>query len=202
MDREFMNVYFVGQGADLLLYPGSGRNSSPVLKWVANRLYQRNATLNAFHECLKRYYDVRALSGRAYDAAVAQYRDYRVEDEVRTVVNLTGKLALSSVCPKSYWFDDFDSERLEARRRLVLLELALLERKLPKTAYPAVLETSDMGLRDPVTGAPAKWDQDNQIVYFEREKGCLSDGHWISLGPPRSYNRCRPPGLNQSGPQG
>jgi hypothetical protein len=192
MDREFMSFYFVQRGADLLLFEGSGRSNSLVLKWVADHLYRRNATLNAYYTCFQKYYSVRASSGMEYEQAVAQYQNYDIEVGPGDLfVNLTGKLALSEQCPMQHWFNISRGNILEARRRLVLLEMRLLDSKLPPERYPALLQSADAGLRDPVTQAPAKWDAQRRIIYFEHEKGCFSEGHWVALGPAQDFNPCR-----------
>jgi hypothetical protein len=141
---------------------------------------------------MKRFYAVRALSGTAYAKAAAGYRDYAIEDVTSLVVNPTGKIALYlGHCPKGFWLEEFDTERLEAMRRLVTLEIELLEKKLPETHYPAFLTSTPVGLRDPLTDQPAKWDATRHIIFFERQKGCFTEGHWVSLAPVRDFNRCR-----------
>jgi len=70
------------------------------------------------------------------------------------------------------------------------LEIRLLDSKVQLTKYPALLQSVDAGLYDPVTGKPAKWDADRRIIYFERENGCIGDRLWVSLGPTRDFTRC------------
>jgi hypothetical protein len=192
MDREFMNVYFVKEGSDLLFYEGTDGSTNPILKWLANQLYQRNATLNGYHACLTKYYSVRGLSGPEYDLALSQYQGYDIEGGLGDlVVNLTGKLALRSMCPKGSWFDTLSPDNtLEAKRRLVLLEIRLLDSKVAPARYAALLQSAGASLHDPLTGKPAKWDTDRRIIYFEREKGCIGDRLWVSLGPTRDFTRC------------
>ena len=191
MDREFVKVYFVKQGANLLFDRGPGIDRSPVLEWMANRLYQRNSTLNAFHACLGKFYAVRALSGAEYDRALARYQDYELEDSLGSFVNLTGKLALRSICPKGFWLDDLDNySRFEAKRRLVLLQISLLGSKLQKSRYARLLRSADPSLHDPLTGRPAQWDAARNIIYFEREKGCYGEALWVPLGPVKAFVRC------------
>jgi len=191
MDREFMNVYFAREGSDLLFYEGTDGGASPVLKWLANQLYQRNTTLNGYHACLQKYYAVRALNGLEHDRAVSKYQDYDIGEELGDLVtNLSGKLALRSICPKGSWLETMSDEVLEARRRLVLLEIKLLDSELAPARYPALLQGADATLHDPVTGKPAKWDANRRIIYFERENGCVGDRLWVRLGPTRDLARC------------
>ncbi len=191
MDREFMSVYFVKAGSDLLFYEGTGGSTSPLLKWLANQLYQRNATLNGYYACLRKYYAVRALGGLEHDRAVSTYQDYDIGGEWGNLVtNLSGKLALLSVCPEASWFVSMSDEVLEARRRLILLEIRLLDSNLAPARYPALLQSADASLHDPLTGKPAKWDKVRRIIYFERDNWCIRDRLWVSLGPTRDFARC------------
>ena len=192
LDREFMNAYSVRRGSDMVLFEGSGRSRNPILRWVADRLFRRNATLNDYYACTKRFYAVRGLGAEAFGKAVAEYRDYSIDDAASLAVNLTGKIALYEHCPKGSWLEEFNYERFEASRRLVSLEIELLRSKLPKRRYAAFLAAAPASLRDPLNGQPAKWDAGRQIIFFEREAGCLSDGHWVNLAPVRDIKRCRP----------
>ncbi|HEX9451660.1 MAG TPA: hypothetical protein VF934_09640 [Burkholderiales bacterium] len=198
MDREFMNAYLVKKGSDLLyidaygggtIYGGSARS---VLKWIADRMFQKNATFNDYHACLKKYYDVRALSGAERDQAISSYKAYEMEESSGTLVsNIAGKIALQSMCPKRYWFDALVADNfLEARRRLVLLEINLLSSKRPESAYAALLRDSNAGLHDPVTGEPAKWDAERRTIYFERVKGCSEERLRVTLGPAKEFAHC------------
>ncbi len=191
MDREFMNTYLARRGSDLLFPEWPGTSTHPMLKWVANRLYQKNATLNGYHACLEKYYSVRALSGAEHERALSKYQDFDLNGGLDDLlVNLAGKLALREICPKHSWFDLSPYGMLEARRRLVLLEIRLLDSKLSPAKYPALLQSADPNLHDPVTGKPAKWDAKQHIVYFERD-GCIWERLWVSLGPTKDFTRCR-----------
>ena len=191
MDREFMGAYSARRGADWIFFEGSGRSQSLVLKWGADRLFRRNATLNEYYACMKRFYAARGVDASVYAKAAAQYRDYAIESVSSLAVNPTGKLGLYWACPKGSWLEEFDYERFEASRRLVLLEIEILKNKLPKRRYHAFLAAAPASLRDPLNGQPAKWDAGRQIIFFEREAGCLSDGHWINLAPVRDIRRCQ-----------
>ena len=192
MDREFMNAYFVTKGSDLLFFDANGGSSSPIMKWIANRMFQRNATSNDYHACLKKYYEVRALSGAERDQAISRYQSYEMGESLGSLAsNATGKIALQSMCPTRYWFDPVVTDNfLEARRRLVLLEISLLSSKRPESAYAALLLDSNAGFRDPVTGESAKWDADRRTIYFERVKGCSEERLRVTLGPAKEFARC------------
>jgi len=191
MDREFMSVYLARRGSDLLFPDWPGSETHPALKWVADRLYQRNATLNAYYACLATYYAVRRLRGIEYQRAVSRYRDYDIDWGLGLSINPTGKLALREICPKRSWFDTLgSSDVIEARRRLVLLEMRLLQSGLPPSSYPALLLSAGSALHDPVTGKPAKWDADRKIIYFQRDEGCIEGRLWVRLGPGRNFAEC------------
>src|SRR4029077_4512948 len=98
-----------------------------------------------------------------------------------------GKIALYYHCPKGSWLEEFDYERFEASRRLITLEIELLKSKLPNSRYSAFLAATPLSLRDPLTGQPAKWDAARQIIFFERQKGCFSDGHWVNVAPVQDF---------------
>jgi hypothetical protein len=191
MDREFMGVYLAKRGSDLLFPDWPGSKTHPVLKRVADRLYQRNATLNGYYACLATYYAVRRLRGIEHQRAVSQYRDYDIDWGLGVLINPTGKLALREICPKRYWFDTLgSSDVLEARRRLVLLEMRLLGTGVPPSNYPALLLSAGSALHDPVTGKPAKWDAERNIIYYQRDEGCIEGRLWVRLGRGSNFAEC------------
>lgn len=196
MDREFMNGYFATKGSDWLFYDAYGYTTSPALKWIADRMFQRNATLNIYHSCLKQFYAVRLLTGAERDQAISTYQKYELDGSPASLAsNATGKIALQSACPTRYWFDSLASDNfLEARRRLVLLEINLLSSGRPESAYATLLRESTADLHDPVTEEPAKWDAGRRTIYFERAKGCIEGRLRVTLGPAKEFARC--PSLN------
>ena len=188
LDREFTKIYRVREGSDLLFLDQHG-DTDVGLKWLANRLYRRNATLNAYLGCLEKFFAVRQQSGAAYEQALSEYRNYEIDWGADSVVNLTGKLVLSRICPERSWAGA-SYNLLESRRRLVLLQIRLLSSNLPISKYPAVLESAGTDLHDPVTGRPAIWDAVQNVVYFERDNGCIGDRLWVRLGLGRQTVRC------------
>lgn len=192
MDREFMNAYFLKKGSDLVFIDAYGGSTGPVLKWIADRMFQRNATLNGYHTCMKKFYVVRSLTGAEREQAISRNQSYEIEESPGSLVsNITGKIALQSMCPTRYWFSAVVTDNfLEARRRLVLLEINLLNSKLPESAYAILLRDSIAELRDPVTGEPAKWDAERRTIYFERVKGCSEERLRVTMGPAKEFARC------------
>lgn len=199
-DRTFMEVYLVTQGSDLLFAGNPDRSRNPALRWLDNRLFQRNATLNAYLECLDKYYSVRMLSGAELQAKVAAHRDREADSIWDQLINVTGRRVLHWICPgqSTYQMLDFES-RLEARRRLLLLEIKLLGSKRPASSYPELLLTSGSDLHDPETGKPARWDADRRMLYFEDGWGCIADNSWVNLGPTTKFVRCPSRGESREG---
>lgn len=193
MDREFIYTYFVKQGSDLLSGETFGRDANPAIRWLANRMYQKNATLNAYHACIKNYYSIRGLSGAKLDEALARYQSYEIEGGlIGLAANLTGKIALLSMCPTLSWFSTgIPDNFLEARRRLILLEIKLLSSKLSESHFPALLSSADSGLSDPVTGRHAKWDTERHAIYYEREQGCGDERLRVRMAPNKDSARCQ-----------
>jgi hypothetical protein len=95
------------------------------------------------------------------------------------------------MCPKRSWFDTLgSSDGIEARRRLVLLEMRLLEAGVPPSNYPALLLSAGSALYDPVTGKPAKWDAERNIIYYQRDEGCIEGRLWVRLGRGKGFAQC------------
>jgi hypothetical protein len=189
-DRAFMDVYLAEEGS--LLYadnPDRGRN--PAFRWLDNRLFMRNATLNAYLTCLDEYYSARMLSGAELQAKVATRRERELDSVWGEFVNVTGRRLLRWICPNqnSHWMLDFES-RIEARRRLLLLEIKLLGSKRPASSYPDLLRATGSDLNDPETGKPARWAAGRRMLYFEDEQGCIADDSWVNLGPTTKFVRC------------
>lgn len=180
MDREFMNLYFVRDGSELVFNLPTENDRKSAEWWFGNRFYRKNATLNAFHACLKKFYAVRALTGPEQERAVQSLSNYE-PSVLGLVTNLTGEIGLYSACPKRSWLQSIDDSRPEARRILVALQTMLLERKIRESAIPVFLENTDLSLRDPRTGQAAMWDPRYRVVYFTRRDGPQFTGLWVRL---------------------
>lgn len=180
MDLEFMKLYFVRNGSEAILDQWTDRDKKSSLKWFADRLYRRNATLNSFHGCLREFYTARASKIEEQESAVGSFSDRRV-GIAGLLTNLTGEMTLYSWCPKRLWLENLDHSRSEARRNLVMLQIMLLERKIPEAAIPAFLENADPSLRDPKTGKAAMWNPQRRVAYFSRSDRPQVTGLWVRL---------------------
>jgi hypothetical protein len=92
--------------------------------------------------------------------------------------------------------ETIDHSRPEARRILVMLQIMLLESKIPEAAIPAFLENVDPSLRDPKTGKAASWNPQRRVVYFSRSERPEFEGLWVRLDQKGGFkfeDRCTDP---------
>jgi hypothetical protein len=180
MDREFANLYFVNMGSDALFAAPWRADTSPFLKWFADRFYRKNATLNGYHACLSDFYALRAKRG---EERLAGIRSFTAYDPTiwGLVTNLTGEFVLMNACPKAHWLDSTEFTKAEARRVLVMLQIMAMEQKIPDAAMPGFLQNASSDLRDPQSWKPAMWDAKHRIIYLARDDEVKFSGLWVAV---------------------
>jgi len=187
MDREFTNLYFVNIGSDALFGTPWQADTSPFLKWFADRFYRKNATLNGYRACLSDFYVLRAKRGEERRAGVRSFSAY--DPAVwGLITNLTGEIVLMTACPKAHWLDSTEFTRAEARRVLVMLQIMAMEHKISDAAMPGFLQNASSDLRDPQTGKPAMWDAKHRIIYLARDDNVQFSGLWVPVDKDGGFN--------------